>query len=100
MGIEDGEISSDIPSMFRLNPVHPNPFNAVTNFSFQLAFKAQLSLQVFNTKGEWVRTICDTRLEPGEYRYDFDAGSLSSGLYFVSLKVGNRQQTQKFLLLR
>jgi hypothetical protein len=100
MGIEDGEISSDIPSMFRLNPVHPNPFNAVTNFSFQLAFKAQVSLQVFNTKGEWVRTICDTRLEPGEYRYDFDAGSLSSGLYFVSLKVGNRQQTQKFLLLR
>ncbi len=45
------------PVEFRLSPNYPNPFNAETNIRYTLPEEAHVTLQIFNIKGQLVRTL-------------------------------------------
>ncbi|MCH9008084.1 T9SS type A sorting domain-containing protein [candidate division KSB1 bacterium] len=49
--------SPPLPVEFRLSPNYPNPFNAETNIRYTLPEEAHVTLQIFNIKGQLVRTL-------------------------------------------
>lgn len=84
---------------------YPNPFSTGTMIKFSLAETMPLSLEVFNIKGQKVRSLCSGIKKAGSHTISWDGKSdngqnLPSGNYLLRLKQGNRSLTRKLLLLR
>lgn len=91
----------------RLNQNYPNPFNPVTTISFALADAAKVDLEVFNIKGQKVRTLlASENFEKGVMQVEWNGKdskgkSVSSGVYFYKLRVNDKNiDTKKCLLLK
>lgn len=89
------------PLSFQLRQNNPNPFYPTTNISFSLDRTASVSLHVFNALGEIVASLIkDESMEPGEYVHGFDASNLHNGVYYYTLRAGERSMTRKMMLVR
>ncbi len=91
---------SAMPSNYSLEQNYPNPFNPTTTINFSIPSKGMVSLKVYNSIGEIVTELVNEELVAGAYTYQFDAASLSSGIYFYSINTDNFSQTKKMLLLK
>ncbi|MDP4116259.1 MAG: choice-of-anchor V domain-containing protein [Bacteroidota bacterium] len=89
-----------LPAGFTLYQNYPNPFNPSTNIKFYLAEKSFVQLTVSDMLGRLVEKIADREMQAGEYSINFDARSLSSGIYYYSLNTGKITQTRKMLLIK
>jgi len=96
-----------IPVAPLLKQNYPNPFNPRTTIEFQLPVASRVTLRIFNTLGQEVAVLLEKTLPPGTYRIPFEAGDLSSGIYFYQLlsepQTGGQapsQITKRMLLLR
>jgi len=96
----DDQAAADVPSTMVLRQNYPNPFNPVTRIPFGLPVSGRTTLKVYDVLGREVATLVDGQLGPGNHEVTFDAGKLSSGLYFYRLESGNAVLTKKLLLLR
>jgi hypothetical protein len=102
VGVE--EISSEVPSSYKLEQNYPNPFNPSTTIQFSIPEKTIVKLEVFNSLGEHVSTLVSEELIAGNYKYEWDAefaaGGLSSGIYYYKLSANDFVQTKKLVLLK
>jgi hypothetical protein len=89
-----------IPRAFSLGQNYPNPFNPSTTIRYSLAVPGRSVLTVFSINGAEVRSLVDASLSPGIHEVQFDAGGLSSGVYFYTLRQGNSVIAKKMLLVR
>ena len=89
-----------MPLTFRLDEPYPNPFNASTLVPFTLDHAQQIELAVFNTLGQRVATLVDGTISGGSHNVPFNAGNLSSGIYWITLKTGEYSTTRRTVLLR
>lgn len=85
---------------FKLNQNYPNPFNPNTNISFVLTKAGVISLDVYDAKGQYVKSIFNGYTNAGDHEYVFDASNLSSGVYFYTITVGDYKATKKMLLVK
>ena len=79
---------------------HPNPFNSTTIIKFQNIKHGNVNLSVYNLRGELVSNLISERLLKGFYHVEFDASSLSSGVYFYRLVSLKTVVTNKMILMR
>lgn len=77
----------------------PNPFSDKTFIRYRLNEDAGVEISVFNSMGEKVSSIIQLNQTKGEYSILYDATSLKSGIYFCSIRSGNRQETRKMLII-
>ncbi|MBK9226942.1 MAG: T9SS type A sorting domain-containing protein [Ignavibacteria bacterium] len=98
-----------LPTEFALHQNYPNPFNPVTKISFDLPQDSKVNLVVYDLLGrEVTRLVNNESKVAGNYTYDFNAASLSSGVYFYKLVVsssnpinaGNYSETKRMVLLK
>ena len=94
-----------IPSRFFLEQNFPNPFNPLTCIRYGLPEETDVKIQIFNMRGELVRTLVDTRQRAGEYDLSWDTRSdagikLPSGLYFYRLDADYYRAVKKMILTR
>ncbi|MGD1047073.1 MAG: T9SS type A sorting domain-containing protein [Bacteroidota bacterium] len=94
------KFTKELPTHFNLDQNYPNPFNPSTNISFNLSSKSFVSLKVFDLIGREVATIVSEEMPAGRYSKQWNAASLSSGIYFYRLQAGSFTQTKKLVLLR
>ncbi|UCF64433.1 MAG: T9SS type A sorting domain-containing protein [bacterium] len=85
---------------FQLSQNYPNPFNPVTKIEFSIPKSEFVTLKVYNVLGEEVVTLVSENLSAGKYKYDWDAGSLASGVYLYNLRARGYTETKKMLLLQ
>jgi hypothetical protein len=84
----------------------PNPFNPSTTISFAIPEESVVKIEIFNIKGQKVKTLIDDHLVPDEHKIiwdgDDDSGrQVSSGVYFYRLEVnGKTEAVDKCLLLK
>jgi flagellar hook assembly protein FlgD len=88
-----------------LYPNFPNPFNPETTIRFCLAEAGAVSLEIFNVKGQKVRSLFAGCLQWGDHSMLFDGkdlrgSKLSSGMYFLRMKTAGGEQIRKMLLLK
>ena len=85
---------------------YPNPFNPSTTIAFALPAGGEVSLSVFNLKGQLVRTILnEAELEAGKHTAIWDGTDstgriVSSGVYFCALKTAGKTVSRKMLLTK
>jgi len=94
------QISSVIPERFTLDQNYPNPFNPSTTINFSLPNSGLVSLKVYDISGKEIANLVNENLTVGTYEYKFNAASLSSGIYFYTLKSDNITETKKMLLVK
>jgi hypothetical protein len=93
--------AESVPLYFQLNQNYPNPFNAETIISFELGQSSHIILEIYDLLGKINQTLLDRFYHKGIYSINFDAGSLSSGIYFYKLSTNNGYtQTKKMCVLK
>ena len=97
------KVTSDknaVPTIFALSQNYPNPFNPVTRIDYQVPQQSQVEIVVFNSLGQKVATLVNEVKETGAYSVDWNAASLSSGIYFYQMKAGDFVTVKKLVLLK
>ena len=90
-----------LPTKFALHQNYPNPFNPATKISFDLPQDSKVSLVVYDLLGREVTRLVNNEFKvAGRYTYDFNAASLSSGVYFYRLEAGKFSETKRMVLIK
>jgi hypothetical protein len=87
-----------------LNGNFPNPFNPETVISYSLKDAGDVRLEIYNLKGQRIRSLVNGRQNTGNYRVLFDARDdngrqLGSGIYLYRLTTGGYTSTRKMMLM-
>ncbi|HXK49488.1 MAG TPA: T9SS type A sorting domain-containing protein [Clostridiales bacterium] len=86
-------------SGYELYQNYPNPFNPTTEISYSLKTAGQVTLSVFNVKGELVSTLVNEKKSMGIHSVDFSADGLNSGIYFYRLVVEDKVVASKKMMM-
>ncbi|HPA24833.1 MAG TPA: T9SS type A sorting domain-containing protein, partial [Candidatus Cloacimonas sp.] len=84
---------------------YPNPFNPETTISFEIPESGIVSLQIYNLKGQLIRTLINDFLPTGKQSLvwngtDNENKPVASGVYLYKIKAGKNSTTAKMLLLK
>ena len=98
-------VSQNLPTTSGLSPNFPNPFNASTQITYDVATPGPVRLTIYNTLGQPVRTLVDQFQAVGSYQVRWDARdqqgtALAAGVYLVRLRYPGGEQTRRLLLLK
>jgi hypothetical protein len=90
-----------LPEQFELHPNYPNPFNPVTQLSYDVPEISDVTLEVFDIVGRKVATIVDESEHPaGSFTVPFRADRLSSGVYIARMVGGSSSSIQKMTFIK
>jgi hypothetical protein len=83
----------------------PNPFNPTATIEYSLPRAGELTIRIFNVRGELVRTLFEGRVtqSTGRVVWDGTDGSgraVSSGVYFYQVKSADREAFRKMTLVK
>ncbi|HAN41183.1 MAG TPA: hypothetical protein DCQ12_04640, partial [Candidatus Cloacimonas sp.] len=84
---------------------YPNPFNPETTISYSVKEPGRVRLEIYNIKGQLVRTLVDEEHLTGNYKLSFDGKdnrgrSVASGVYLLRMRAPGYQKRAKMVLLR
>ena len=94
-----------LPAEYTLDQNYPNPFNPVTTIRFGLPEASEVRLNIYNTRGQLVRTLANGSFEAGYHTIRWDAANqtgakVSSGIYFYQLIAKDYYKVKKMILLK
>lgn len=77
--------------------VFPNPANSQTKLEFDLLEDTQVNIQLVNNAGQTLRNVAITMLA-GKVSYPLSLTGFAPGLYYVVVKAGNRNYSEKLVI--
>ncbi len=97
--------TTSIPQQFVLFQNHPNPFNPSTLIRYHLPVLATVKLEIYNSRGELVRTLVNETQRAGDYSASWDGRNesghpVANGMYIYYLRSGDVVLARKMVLLR
>ena len=102
-------VSSDDPIMpvvaTALNGNFPNPFNPETTIRYSIKTPGAVKLEVYNIKGQLVKTLVNEDQASGHYKVVFNSHdnkgkAIASGVYLLKLSAPGYQKTSKMILMQ
>lgn len=78
----------------------PNPFNPVTTIKFGIPVNSFVSLKIYNSAGNEVETLLNSKLSSGSYSFNWNATGYSSGVYFYRLETNKFSNVKKMILVK
>jgi photosystem II stability/assembly factor-like uncharacterized protein len=93
-------LNSAVPAFSVLEQNYPNPFNPSTTIKYQLPMTNFVTLKVYDILGREVETLVNERQSAGTHSVTFNAGGLSSGVYFYRIIAGSFVQTKKLMVIK
>ena len=97
---------NEIPALVtRLAQNYPNPFNPTTTISFDLAKAGKVKLNIYNIKGQLVRSLVNEDLFAGNHKViwngtDSSNRRVASGIYYYRLETKDFSKTNKMVLMK
>ncbi|MFC1898047.1 T9SS type A sorting domain-containing protein [Candidatus Cloacimonadota bacterium] len=88
------------PETFLVSQNYPNPFNPSTSISYDLPEEGLVQLEIFNVKGQLVKTLVNQLQPAGNYQVNWDASDQSSGIYFYKVRWDGNQEIRKCILMK
>jgi hypothetical protein len=96
-GIFENRTDDDVFTKIR---AYPNPFNPFTTIEYYVKNKSAVSIKIYNTLGQLIKDYGTIELDKGTHSVRWDATGNSSGLYIYSIKIGEKIQNGKILLIK
>ena len=93
-------ISEQVPAQYSLSQNYPNPFNPSTKIKIEIAKSSYVKLIVTDITGREAAVLIDQQLQAGVFEVDWNATSLSSGVYFCKLTAAQFTETRKMMLVK
>ncbi|HPV14109.1 MAG TPA: FlgD immunoglobulin-like domain containing protein [Candidatus Cloacimonadota bacterium] len=92
-----------IPSFTRLENAFPNPFNPSTTINYQLESAGLVKIDIYNTRGQILRSFEHRHAEAGHYGFlwdgrDSSGRELPSGVYLLKMRSGTYVGSKKVVL--
>jgi len=103
---QDSAIFNDqLPQSMTKISNYPNPFNPSTTISFDLARSDNISIIIYNLKGQKVKTLLNEYTESGRHSVLWNGDNeqnrpVASGLYLVQLNSNTISETRKIMMLK
>jgi hypothetical protein len=99
------EVGVDLPENVLSVSNFPNPFNPSTTIKLNLPKAGDVSMKVFNVRGELVRTLVDGQMVAGEHSIIWDGKTNSgnqtaSGIYFYETRTNGEVKINKMALVK
>ncbi len=99
------EIKSQVVDRFQLKQNFPNPFNPSTTISYNLGESVDVSLTIYNEKGEFVKELVNENQSQGSHEVvwngtDSFGKEVSSGTYFYKIETESFTRSHKMILLK
>ncbi len=104
--LESKELTVITPNDYKLKQNYPNPFNPETNIEFFLPIKKKISLTIYNTVGQKVKTLINNEVyNHGNHTMQWNgtnqAGNkVATGMYIYELKYGNFKKNKRMMLIK
>ncbi len=100
-----GSAAMVLPSGWRLEPNHPNPFNGETVIPLHLPGVAFVEADILNVLGQCIVSLAAGRKPAGQHLLRWDgvdgAGQpAATGVYIVRVRVEGTEQRRRIMLLR
>lgn len=94
-----------VPNSIKLYDAYPNPFNPTTTIRYTLPEAGEVSMNIFNSNGQLVRTLLDQYQKAGTHQINWDGKdnqgvSLPSSTYFVQLQFKDILKNIRMVLLK
>jgi len=94
-----------IPREFALKQNYPNPFNPETWIAFDLPQAVDVTIVIYNTLGQKVRTLVNEPTAAGSYKILWNGtndqgNNVASGVYVYTIKAGTFTEAKKMTLMR
>ena len=94
-----------VPAQFSLLQNYPNPFNPETTILYQLNKGTMVTLKIYNTVGQLIKTLVEKTQAGGIHSINWDGRDefgmdVASGVYLYQLKSENASEKRKMLLVR
>ena len=108
-GVGTGSGIDLLPTVTELNGNYPNPFNPTTKIKFSLKADSKVLLNIYNVRGQKVKTLINDRMQAGYHSIVWDGRddsgkSVSSGVYFNNFgsadESGDYTSVKKMILLK
>ena len=95
----------ELPLVTGLHGNYPNPFNPSTMIAFDVSVESIVSIDIFNIRGQKVKTLVNEMYSAGSHTIEWngtdDYGrSVSSGVYFYSMRAGEYTEMRRMVLLK
>jgi photosystem II stability/assembly factor-like uncharacterized protein len=94
------QIGTEVPKNFALEQNYPNPFNPSTVVKYSVPKGVNVTMKVFNSIGQEIKTVVDEFHPAGNYQQIVDLDGFSSGVYFYTIIAGDFKETKKMLLVK
>jgi hypothetical protein len=93
------------PKEYALLTNYPNPFNARTSIEYHLPAASHVTLKIYNSLGQEVRTLADGERPAGYHVLSWNGRDqtgkgVASGIYFYELRVGSFRVVRQLMVLR
>lgn len=94
-----------IPSVFKVQPAYPNPFNPTTRVNLQIPNAGEVEINIYDVLGRKVMFHTQNYSSPGTYTFHWNprnvsGDALSTGTYIMMVTFNNKIQTQKITFLK
>jgi hypothetical protein len=93
------------PNITKLIGNYPNPFNPNTQISFSLDKEGFASIEIFNMKGQKVKTLLQGVTTGGYHTVNWDGkddlnNEVGSGVFFYKLTTDSYTETKKMIMMK
>jgi hypothetical protein len=92
--------NQNVVNKFELFQNYPNPFNPVTKIDYNLLTATKVNFTVYDAVGKQVATLDMGEQQAGKNFVVFNAGNLSSGVYFYKIQAGDFVDIKKMFLVK
>jgi flagellar hook assembly protein FlgD len=99
------ELIETLSQQFALHNNYPNPFNPTTKISYSLSSASEVSLSIYNIRGELVNKLTSGLHEPGTHVVLWNGRNglgekVSTGVYIYSLSTPTGYLNKRLVLLK
>jgi len=68
---------------------YPNPFKGTTTVDYKLPTDGKVTIQVYNSLGQVVKSLVNANQKAGDYSVQMDGNNLMPGIYIAKLRLTN-----------
>ena len=93
-------VENKLPGEPMLVTAYPNPFNNRSTIEMTVPSAGEVRLSVFDVQGRRVAELAGGYYSAGKHSVVFEAGDLTSGIYFIKYTALGQTYAQKLLLVK